>query len=173
MTDGEARVRRAIAGLHYDFSRFTIPHFIAHLESLRQREIILNGVAFEGRLHGLWVRAETADYVFFDSRTHPVHRVHHILHEVGHMVLGHRLHDLAAFLPPELVAQLRAVISPELHGHCRRWDLHDTPDEREAELFVRLLQREILLAGRLTALTHPDTSIGALGRFTRSLGYDG
>jgi hypothetical protein len=153
MTDGEARVRRAIAGLHYDFSRFTVPHFIAHLECLRQREIILNGVAFEGRLHGLWV--------------------HHILHEVGHMVLGHRLHDLAAFLPPELVAQLRAALCPELHGHCRRWDLHDTPDEREAELFVRLLQQKILLAGRLTALTHPDTSIDALSRFTRSLGYDG
>src|SRR5690606_11070452 len=29
MTDGEARVRRAIEGLQYDFSRFTIPHFIA------------------------------------------------------------------------------------------------------------------------------------------------
>ncbi len=112
MTDGEARVRRVIAGLHYDFSRFTIPHFIAHLEALRQREIILNGVAFDGRLHGLWVRAETADYVFFDSRTHPVHRVHHILHEVGHMVLGHRLHDLAAFLSPELVAQLRGSAFP-------------------------------------------------------------
>jgi len=173
MTDGEARVRRVIAGLHYDFSRFTIPHFIAHLETLRQREIILNGVAFDGRLHGLWVGAETADYVFFDSRTHPVHRVHHILHEVGHMVLGHRLHDLAAFLSPELVAQLRAALSPALHGHCRRWDPHDTPDEREAELFVRLLQQKILLAGRLTALTHPDTSIDALSRFTRGLGYDG
>lgn len=173
MTEGEARVRAAVAELDYDFKQFTIPHFIAHLQALRQRDIILNGVPFDRGLHGFWVRADTADYVFFNHHTHEVHRVHHVLHEVGHIVLGHQLRDLAAFLPPELVAQLRAAISPDLYGHCRQWDPYDTPEEREAECFVRCLQREILLAGRLSALTHPDTSIRELGRFTRGLGYDG
>jgi len=173
MTDGEARVQAAVNGLGYDFRQFTVPHFIDHIQGLRKRDIILNGVPFDRGLHGFWVRGDTADYVFFNRRTHEVHQVHHILHELGHMMLRHQLHDLAAFLPPELVAQLRAAISPELQGHCRRWDPHDIPEEREAEWFVRRLQREILLAGRLTALTHPDTSISALGRFTRSLGYDG
>ncbi len=172
MTDGAARVQAAIAGLGYDFSRFTVPHFIAHLQVIRARDIILHGVSFDRGLHGFWVQADTADYVFFNQRTHEVHQVHHILHELGHIVLGHRLRDLAHFLPPELVAQLRASISAVLQGHCRRWDPHDTPEEREAEWFVRHLQREILFAGRMASLTHPDTSIGALTRFTRGLGYD-
>jgi hypothetical protein len=172
MTDGEARAQAVVDGLGYDFRQFTVPHFIAHIQALRQRDIILHGVPFDRGLHGFWVRAETADYVFFNRRTHTTHQVHHILHELGHMVLRHRLRDLSAFLPPELAAQLRTSISPELRGHCRHWDPHDTPEEQEAEWFVRCLQREILLAGRLSALTHPDTSIDALGRFTRSLGYD-
>ena len=173
MTDGEARVQAAVDGLGYDFRQFTIPHFIQHFEALRARDIILQGVPFDQGLHGFWVRADTADYVFFNRRTHEIHQVHHILHELGHMMLRHQLRDLAAFLPPAIVAQLRASISVALQGHCRRWDPHETPEEQEAELFVRRLQREILLAGRLAALTHPDTSIGGLGRFTRSLGYDG
>jgi hypothetical protein len=172
MTDGEARVQAVVDGLGYDFAQFTVPHFLAHVQALRARDIILHGVPFDRGLHGFWIRADTADYVFFNRRTHTIHQAHHILHELGHMVLGHRLRDLAAFLPPGLVAELRTSIAAELQGHCRRWDPHDTPEEQEAEWFVRHLQREILLAGRLAALTHPDTSIDALSRFTRSLGYD-
>jgi hypothetical protein len=172
MAEGEARVQAAVDGLDYDFRQFTIPHFIAHIQTLRQRDIILTGVSFDRGLHGFWVQADTADYVFFNRRTHEIHQVHHILHELGHIVLEHRLRDLAAFLPPELVTQLRVVIAHDLQGHCRQWDPHDTLEEREAEWFVRCLQREILLTGRLSALTHPDTSIRGLGRFTRSLGYD-
>lgn len=171
MTDLEARVRQAIEGLHYPFSQFTVPHFIAYLETLRQREIILNGAAFDGRLHGFWVRAETADYVFFERQTHPIHQVHHILHELGHLVLGHRPRDLATVLPPALLAELMAQIGAAPCGHCRMWEPVETLEEREAECFVRQFQHKILIAGRLAALTHPVTSLGELTPFTRSLGY--
>jgi Zn-dependent peptidase ImmA (M78 family) len=120
MTDGEARVQAVIDGLDYDFKQFSVSHFIQHLEALRARDIILRSVPFDQGLHGFWVRAETADYVFFNRRTHDVHQVHHILHELGHMVLGHRLRDLSSFLPPVLVVQLRASISAALQGHYRR-----------------------------------------------------
>lgn len=173
MTDAEVRVQAAVDGLSYDFKQFTVPHFITHLQMMRRRDIILNGVLFDQGLHGIWVRADTADYVFFNRRAHKIHQIHNILHELGHMVLGHPLHDLANILPPEITTRLRASISPELHGHYRRWNPLDLPEEHEAELFVRSLQSEILLAERLAALTHPDTSIDALSHFTRSLGYDG
>jgi hypothetical protein len=170
MTDDETRVQAVVDGLGYDFRQFTVPHFIQHLEAFRARDIILHGVPFDQGLHGFWVRADTADYVFFNRRTHQVHQVHHILHEVGHIVLGHPLQDVADFLSPALAAQLRATLSVPLCGHCRRWEPCNTPEEREAEWFVRHLQRKIMFAGRLDALTHPDTSIGALSHFTRSLG---
>ncbi len=171
MTDMEARVRHTIRELRYDFRHFTVPDFIAYLKTTRQRDIILNAVPLDGGLHGLWVRAETADYVFFDRRTHPIHQVHHILHEVGHMVLGHRPRDLALVLPPALLAELTARIARAPHGHCRMWEPHETLEEREAEYFVQQLQHKILIAGCLIALTHPVTSIGELTPFTRSLGY--
>lgn len=172
MTDVEARVRRAIEGLDYDFNRFSVPDFIEHLQAVRQREIVLNGASFDPGLHGFWIRADTADYVFFNDSTHHVHQVHHILHELGHIILGHRPRDLAAMLSPGLAAQLREALTVPLCGHCRRWEPVDTDQEREAELFVQTLQRQVLLAGRLTALTHPSTSIEELVRFTRGLGYD-
>lgn len=170
MTGVELRVHTAIAGLGYDFSRFTVSHFIDHLQILRERDIILNGLPFEPGLHGFWVRAETADYVFYNRNTHRVHHVHHILHELGHLVLDHQPHDLALFLSPTLVAQLRISTTAAPHGHCRMWTPDDSLDEHEAELFVRCLQREIIFAGRLAALTHPASSIEALTRFTRNLG---
>lgn len=173
MTEGEARVRAAIERLDYDFSRFTIQHFVAHVAHLRSRDIISRGIPLARDLHAFWIRAETAEYVFFNSHTHEVHRVHHVLHELGHMLLEHPLYDLAQFLPPELADELRRIIAPRLMGHCRRWNFYDTPEEREAELFVRQLQQEILLTGRFASLTHPDTSIDMLHRFTRSLGFDG
>jgi hypothetical protein len=49
--------------------------------------------------------------------------------------------------------------------------VQETLEDREAECFVQQLQHEILIAGRLAALTHPVTSIGELAPFTRSLGY--
>ncbi len=151
MTDAEARVRQAVRELRYDFRRFTMPGFMTYLAQVRQRDIILRGVPFEGRLHGLWVRADTADYLFYDRRTHPVHQVHHILHEVGHLVLAHPPHDLAAALLPVGEDHL----SSPLGSHCRGRDLHESPTEREAEWFARYLQRDILLAGRLAALARP------------------
>ncbi len=171
MTHGEARVRQVIDGLHYPFRQFTVSHFIAHLETLRQRAIILNGASFDAGLHGFWVRADTADYVFFDQHTHPIHQVHHILHEAGHLVLEHRPRDLASVLPPALLAELTARIARAPYGHCRMWEPHETLEEREAEYFVQQLQHKILIAGCLIALTHPVTSIGELTPFTRSLGY--
>ena len=171
MTDAEARVRQVVDGLKYDFSEFTVSHFLAHLETIRQREIILNSAPFSQGLHAFWLRADTADYVFFDQHTHEIHQVHHILHEIGHIILGHQPRDLASVLPPVIVEQLRSATSVSLHGHCRMWNLDKHPEELQAELFVRHLQQRILIAGRLRALTHPTSSIDALTRFTRSLGY--
>jgi hypothetical protein len=171
MNDVEARVVRSIDALGYDFRDFTIFDFIAYLQTARQRKIILNGAELDGRLHGLWVRAETADYIFFDNCTHPIHQVHHIVHEVGHMILNHRLYDLSLILPPPLLTKLKAKISDSLYGHCRMWEMQDTLEEREAEYFVQQFRVKIHNAGRFSSLTDPVTSIGGLKPFMRSLGY--
>jgi hypothetical protein len=52
MTDLEARVCRTIRDLRYDFHHFTVPDFVAYLQTTRQRDIILNAVPLNGGLHG-------------------------------------------------------------------------------------------------------------------------
>jgi hypothetical protein len=165
------RIRRVIRELHYDFHEFSVSDFVAYLETTRQRDIIVHGWPFQAGLHGFWLRAETADYVFFDRETYAMHQVHHILHELGHIILEHQPRDLSEALPPELLNALSQLGMMAPRGHSRMWEIHETLEDREAEWFVRQLQHEILIAGRLVSLTHPVTSIGEMTRLTRSLGY--
>jgi hypothetical protein len=167
--EADTRIQAAMRQLDYDFRQFTLEHFLAHLIQRRQRDIIVTGVPSEHRFHGAWIKADTADYVFFSGSTHPVHQVHTILHELGHIILGHQGDLLENVLPPALLAALnqqRAV------GRMRQvGSLDKSPEDREAEAFVRLLQRQIMFANRLEQLTARTTSIEALEPFTRSLGY--
>jgi hypothetical protein len=169
LTEVETHIQAAIRRLDYDFRHFTLDHFIAHLIQRRQRDIILAGFPAGHGFHGAWLREETADYVLYNTSAHPVHQVHTILHELGHIVLGHRGDPLEAALPPALLAALnrhRAV------GRLRQvGGIQDSPEDREAEAFVRLAQREIMFAHRLEQLTSRTSSIETLERFTRSLGY--
>jgi hypothetical protein len=165
------RIKQVIQELRYDFHEFSVPDFVLYLETTRRRDIILNGWPFKAGVHGFWLRAETADYVFFDRETYAMHQVHHILHELGHIILGHQPRDLTEALPPELLAALSQLEITSPQGHSRMWEIHETFEDREAEWFVRELQHEILIAGRMASLTHPVTSIGEMTRLTRSLGY--
>jgi hypothetical protein len=164
--------RKVIRQLQYDFRQFTVPDFVAYLIQTRQRDLILTPTQFKPGLHGIWIRAETADYVFYDGATHPIHQVHHILHELGHIILKHEPHSLKDVLPEDLLAGMREQGDANPVGHCRQWEPDASWQEREAEAFVYWLQREILVAGRLVALTHPETSIDELKRFTWSLAYN-
>lgn len=168
MTEADIHILAAIRRLDYDFRHFTLDHFIAHLIERRQRDIILTAFFSKPNFHGAWLREETADYVFYNTAAHPVHQVHSILHELGHIVLDHRGVPLEDALPPALWAALnrrRAV------GRLRQLGIQQSPEDREAEAFVRLAQREIMFAHRLEQLTARTSSIDALERFTRSLGY--
>ncbi len=38
----------------------------------------------------MWIEAQDRDLIYYENRTSPPHQEHIILHEVGHIVLGHR-----------------------------------------------------------------------------------
>jgi hypothetical protein len=168
LTEVDTHIRAAIRQLDYDFRHFTLDHFIAHLIQYRQRDIILTAFPFGQGFYGAWLKQETADYVFYNAAAHPVHQVHSILHELGHIVLGHQGVSLEHALPPALLAALnqRRVV-----GRLRQVGIQHSPEDHEAEVFVRLAQQEIMFANRLEQLTARTSSIDALEQFTRSLGY--
>jgi hypothetical protein len=172
MDDTEQRALEAVQRLDYDFRQFTLPHFIQYLEKQRGHPIFVNEFTFiDVGNHAAWIGLGHADYIFYDAETHPVHQVHSILHECGHMVLGHTGEDLKALLSDELLQALHELTAP-LRGRLRATYPWDDPQEREAEAFVRFLQREILVANRLEQLTKRASSIHDLARFASKLGYN-
>lgn len=175
MTTVDERVQMTIQHLGYDFSRFTLEDFVTYLKQWRQdnRAIFIRGYAFEDEeVDGLWVRADTADYIFYDLRSHPVHQNHIRLHELGHIVLRHRGQPLHDILPPRLLATLGQTFPADAFGGLfRAFESRQKLEELEAEVFAHHVQRYVIQANRLDQLTKHSSSIELLERFTRSLGY--
>ncbi|MBI5960346.1 MAG: ImmA/IrrE family metallo-endopeptidase [Chloroflexi bacterium] len=126
---------------------------------------------FSDGVHGLWVNGKTRDYVFYNQNTHRIHKIHIVLHELGHIVLGHRGKKLPALLK-ELLVDLEQD-GPPPYGRLHTSQITQDEDEHAAEWFVRCVQVELMQVERLAALTGPPSSLESVTRFARSLGYNG
>lgn len=164
------RVRQAIENLDYNFQQFELESLVHRIEDRRQRGITRVPFPFQPGLTGLWVPATEIDYIFYASNTHVLHQNHIILHELAHIVLGHRCQSLAQILPPELLAQLSAGVS---FGRLRQVEtmISDDEQEQESELFVYLIQEQVVRARRLAELTGESSSVPGFGRFTAGMGF--
>ncbi|MCD4684497.1 MAG: hypothetical protein K8S97_00985, partial [Anaerolineae bacterium] len=133
--------------------------------------IILHHYAFSPGLHAMLVRHPIANHIFYHQRTHAIHQVHSILHELGHIVLGHVGMRLEEVLEPEFRAELVRLGLYPAQGLCRMVEPTHSREEQEAETFVRCLQQRLVAARRVAQLTHRSSSIAELTRYTRGLGY--
>lgn len=165
------RLKELIDRLAYDFNQFELAHFIRHIERLQRREILVIPLPFEPGLSAVWIRAETADYIFYNVRTHPIHQSHNILHELAHILLDHTRWPIDQALPPELLA---LVGTSQLEGRLRKADpyLRADQEEQEAEAFVFLIQKRLVTANRMTQLMGQSSSIDALRRWVDSMAFD-
>ena len=157
--------------LDYDFAAFTLDHFVHHLEQLRRRAIIVGDVPFQAELFGLWFPEVTTDYIFVNSRVHPVHRTHIVLHELSHILLEHQTMPLDELLDAKI---LRELGIRGAQGHLRSRRTLKAPnnlEEKEAEVFVSLLHHEIVRAERFAELLGETTSLAYRRRFSRALDY--
>ncbi|MQS09044.1 hypothetical protein [Streptomyces alkaliphilus] len=99
--------------------------FVQPIEGIKGRD---------NELCGLWVELDSADYIFHEASTSPLHRDHIVLHEISHMLLGHNVTDgrgpgvdlknLFTTIDPRTV---RAVLGRANFSNAR---------EREAELLA-------------------------------------
>ena len=130
---------------------FDITDFCGRIAELRGRpiELLAMGPLLGGRpvpMTGLLVALPTADYLFYDDSTSPSFRENAIMHELGHLVLGHSAGgdpaadddvDLLATLLPDLdPVMVRRMLSTALgrRGYTDR-------QEVEAEMFASMLWR--------------------------------
>lgn len=145
-----AAVDAVVADIPAEPGPFDIAGFTARLAESRGRPIALQamGPLLGGRavpMSGLLVSLPHADYVFYDDSTSPSFRENAIMHELGHLVLGHSAggdptasdtHLLSRLLPDLDPAMVRRVLATALG---RRG--YTDGQEVEAEMFASLLWR--------------------------------
>lgn len=164
-------VKRALQTLDYDFSHFQLDHFTTHIAKQRNRPLHIVQIPLASTLFGVWIPAEIADYIFVNATLPLMHQTHIVLHEIAHMLLGHALRRINDVLPLELIAQLG---DGEIRGRLRvapKGRQVSDNEEDESERFVYAIQRRLMRANRLTALTSESSSIPRLRPITDVMGY--
>src|SRR5689334_682748 len=134
---GQATLRRRLRGIRVP-DPFDLDQFCAEVAASRGRplhRLPLAGLD-PGSPCGLWLGLPTADYVFYDPETSPLHAEHIVLHEIAHMLCDHGHRSAQA----DLAAQLFPDLDPELISRVLGRASYSTGQEREAELLASMIR---------------------------------
>lgn len=116
---------------------FDLSQFLATLALQRQRLIFLHPfTSGPGVPCGVWLATARADHIFHESGTTAWHATQIVVHEIAHMLLGHRggaqpSHDLASLLAPDLDQALIQLILGR--------SAYATAEEQDAETLASLI----------------------------------
>ncbi|WIM98970.1 hypothetical protein ACTOB_002598 [Actinoplanes oblitus] len=146
------RCERRLRGIRVPHP-FDLDLFSAEVAARRGRPLHrrpLSGLG-TGAPCGLWLALPSADHVFYDPGTTPLHAEHIVLHEIAHILCDHSAGPAFAHLFPDL--------DPELVVRALGRSGHTTADEREAEMLASMI--------RTAAMPERDDP---LGRFAGALG---
>jgi hypothetical protein len=128
---------------------FDLELFIKRLEGRRGRPIHMIPIsARRGAPCGLYIKTGGADYLCYVRSSSPLHECHILLHELGHLVLGHQDSGWRS-------EELQRMLLPNLNADMIRRVLFRTgyadPAEDAAEDFADLiLAPRVLGSGRYT-----------------------
>jgi hypothetical protein len=84
---------------------------------------------------GAWIATAQADHIFFEQRTSRYHQEQIILHEIGHLLCRHRLHDVSE----SMLRETGLLDGPESVGGALFRTSYSTQQEKEAELVASML----------------------------------
>ncbi|SRR5216683_1474488 len=121
---------------------FDLAKFRTELERVRRRAVELVPTTTRPNAPcGLWISMAGADYIFYDDGTEPLHQLHIICHEAGHMLFGH--HG-SPWNGGEITRLLMPSLDPALvHSMLGRTAYTDA-EEREAETFASMILERII-----------------------------
>lgn len=115
---------------------FDVNALVDTLEQQRGRQIevlpLPEGISTTGPC-GLWVATEDVDYLFYNPNTSRQHKVHILLHEIGHMLFGH---GSAKAKNAAIVSRLLPTLNLSLVQSVLGRTDYDEEDETAAELFA-------------------------------------
>ncbi|WP_228473449.1 ImmA/IrrE family metallo-endopeptidase [Streptomyces calidiresistens] len=150
-------------------SPFDVRSLCDAVAEYRQRPLLLEAVegvaGSENELCGLWVELDHADFIFYEASTSPLHRDHIVLHEIGHILLGHRAVGGDADLDVNLTG-LFTGIDPETVRNVLGRSSFSSRQEREAE------QLATRIAGQAMLKPPPARRAPELDRLDSALRYE-
>ena len=118
-------------------SPFDLQAFCRTLGGQRGRAILLHPVPGLGDVSGVWVTGRSADHIFYEQDTSPLHRELIILHELSHLLCGHQPVPVTEGEMPQLFF---ALLRPRtVQRVLRRRPAYSVEEEREAELLATLI----------------------------------
>ncbi|WP_051967298.1 hypothetical protein [Kitasatospora mediocidica] len=168
MDDRELRQHCAEVVRRLDIPRpFTVNSLIDSIERRRGRAISLVPMALAVRAGspcGLWVATDDTDYILYQKDTTRAHREHIVLHEVGHLELGHECTEADQ---DEVARLLMPSLDPALVRTVLGRTVYTSTEERAAELVASLLP---LQAGRAVGRATRESSTPGTANLVQHLG---
>lgn len=143
------KIQDAIRNMNYDWSKYTFDHFVAHVESLREREMVIMPMQ-RLKVPAVCVATEISDYIVYDSSDIVMSQHHHKLHEIGHFVLGHVQEVISCDDLEDFLQEIKAKSLFRGYSHIYEYDLSI---EHEAEYFAYQVEDDIAKVHRLNQLT--------------------
>src|SRR3954451_1373115 len=128
------RCERRLRGIRIP-EPFDLDAFCAEVAHRRNRPLHRTAVPGlrSGAPCGLWIGTATADHVFYDPGTSPLHAEHIVLHELAHILSGHSGADGA-------LARLFPDLDPGTVHRVLGRVSYTTAQEREAEMMASLIR---------------------------------
>jgi Zn-dependent peptidase ImmA (M78 family) len=121
---------------------------VKEVSARRAKPIVLMPIQMQGlEQFGCWLtdEHETHDFIFFEVNAAVTLQEHTILHELGHILLGHKT---------QAVCKETVVTDLILERNAQR----DTPEEREAEQLANLIRNAIFNRVGVEALTEVSST---------------
>jgi hypothetical protein len=115
---------------------FDVRSFCNALAVTRGRPILLEPLAGTAGACGVWVAVPSADLIFYEEETSPLHQDHIILHEISHLVCGH---EPVPVSEGEISQLIFPDIKPETVAEVLQRGGYSTFEEREAETLASLI----------------------------------
>lgn len=156
------RVNELLDQFGYDFTQFTLTHFIRWIEEREKVTFILKRWEAPPGCSGsmLLDYRPNIHILFYNENASPLHQTHIILHELAHYLLGHIPEDHVT--RRELIHLFHHGVLQQTNAIFLRSGLDDE-QEQEAELLAMTIQTKIIEAARLSALHQPIPLLTDLG----------
>lgn len=124
---------------------------------------------------GVWITTTRADYILYQQQTSKAHQSHIVLHELGHILAGHRsdeadgmlLEELFSDVEPDAMRERYPDLAPDVVRRALRRTSYDTEQEREAETVATII---LQWASVLDQVSRPTSTDMVAQRMATALG---